>query len=157
MWKENELYHYGVKGMKWGVRRYINKDGTLTDKGKRRSESEQGGKKHKKPNPNKWVKEDTENFRNLANEVGGLSNKLKQVTNSKPKIVKMDLSKMSDQEMRTKINRALLEKQYNDMFAPRNVNKGKEFANKLLDTAAVTMGVTSSALSIALLIKQLKG
>ena len=30
------LYHWGVKGMKWGVRRYQNKDGTLTPKGKKR-------------------------------------------------------------------------------------------------------------------------
>ncbi len=32
----NELYHYGVKGMKWGVRRYQNKDGSYTSEGKKR-------------------------------------------------------------------------------------------------------------------------
>lgn len=31
----SSLLHYGVKGMKWGVRRYQNKDGTLTLEGKR--------------------------------------------------------------------------------------------------------------------------
>lgn len=31
-----ELYHWGVKGMKWGVRRYQNKDGSLTPRGKKR-------------------------------------------------------------------------------------------------------------------------
>lgn len=31
-----ELYHYGIKGQKWGVRRYQNKDGSLTPAGKRR-------------------------------------------------------------------------------------------------------------------------
>lgn len=31
-----ELYHYGVPGMKWGIRRYQNTDGSLTNAGKRR-------------------------------------------------------------------------------------------------------------------------
>lgn len=31
-----ELYHWGVKGQKWGVRRYQNADGTLTAAGKKR-------------------------------------------------------------------------------------------------------------------------
>ena len=36
---DDELYHYGVKGQKWGVRRYQNKDGSLTAAGKKRRSS----------------------------------------------------------------------------------------------------------------------
>ena len=39
MWKvirEDELYHHGIKGQKWGVRRFQNPDGTLTSAGRKR-------------------------------------------------------------------------------------------------------------------------
>ena len=34
--RNTELFHYGVKGMKWGIRRYQRKDGSLTNAGKKR-------------------------------------------------------------------------------------------------------------------------
>ena len=33
---ENSLCHHGIKGQKWGIRRYQNPDGTLTEEGKQR-------------------------------------------------------------------------------------------------------------------------
>ena len=48
MWEYNytpstyELYHHGIKGMKWGVRRFQNKDGSLTNAGKKRYNEEDG-------------------------------------------------------------------------------------------------------------------
>ena len=37
MQNTDELQHHGVKGMRWGVRRYQNKDGSLTPEGKKRT------------------------------------------------------------------------------------------------------------------------
>lgn len=40
---DGELYHWGIKGMKWGRRRYQNKDGSLTPAGKKRYAKEEDG------------------------------------------------------------------------------------------------------------------
>ena len=39
-----ELYHHGIKGQKWGIRRFQNKDGSLTKAGEKRY-SEESDKK----------------------------------------------------------------------------------------------------------------
>lgn len=40
MSQNNELQHWGIPGMKWGVRRYQNKDGSLTPAGRKRQMSQ---------------------------------------------------------------------------------------------------------------------
>ena len=89
-----------------------------------------------------------------------MSNKLKNITDKSirntPK-AKMDLSNMTDKQMRDEINRAILERQYNDMFAPQKSTKGREYASKVLEVAGDVLAVTSSALGIALSIQALRG
>lgn len=55
MYDETYLAHFGIKGMKWGVRRYRNSDGSLTESGKARYT-----KSGKKKNPRKMSSKDLE-------------------------------------------------------------------------------------------------
>lgn len=178
---ENNLTHWGIKGMKWGQRRYQNKDGSLTPAGEKRyardahekgykQKDESGayykisGKKGKRDvldvDADRYFKEDLTRTKKLTEETSTLANKLKsandQSIKNKPK-VHMDLSNMTDKEMRDQINRAMLERQYIDAFAPQTVSKGKEYTSKILETAGTALTITSSALAVALSIKELKG
>ena len=172
MYYNDQNWHWGVKGMKWGVRRYQNADGSLTDAGKRRYESDAiANAKKKKDNrlpeeglkdPNRWVKEDRERTKRVVDSTNQMAGNLKTLNDKSMKIQarrteKMDLSKMTDQEMREQINRAMLEKQYDDMFNPKKVYSGREVVSDTLDMAGSVLAITSSALGIALAIKELKG
>ena len=177
----NTIMHSGVKGMKWGVRRYQNEDGTLTEAGKKRyardarekefnkydesagkyyKSSKKNGRTELEADANRYVKEDLTRTKRLTDETAGLARNLKnandQSIRNKPK-TRMDLSSMSDQELRNQINRELLERQYNDVLNHVSGSKGREYDGKILDTAGVVLPIASSALAIALSIKELRG
>lgn len=176
-----ELCHWGTKGMKWGERRYQNKDGTLTEAGKKRYARDAREKGYKEQDETgyykitgkkkgrrddldvdaaRYVKEDRERAKKVLDETGQMTGKLRTAVDQSiknDKKVKMDLSNMSDQQMRAEINRALLERQYNDLFAPQKSTKGREVAMRTLEVAGSVLAIGGSALGIALAIKELKG
>lgn len=181
----DELYHFGVKGQKWGVRRYQNKDGTLTDAGAKRyardareqgydrydsqsgtyyKTSKKNGRSDLKVDASRYAKEDTERTKKLVDSTRQMNENLKNANqnsinqaNRRNKKNRMDLSSMTDQELRQQINRELLERQYNDVFNEKKVSRGREFATSVLSTTGSVLAITSSALSIALAIKELRG
>ena len=171
MYYNDQIWHWGVKGMKWGVRRYQNADGSLTDAGKRRYANDTAANAKKKNNrlskdalndPNRWVKEDRERMKRVVDSGNQMAGNLKTLNDKSMRIQarrtpKMDLSKMTDQEMREQINRAMLERQYDDMFNPKKVYSGREAVSDTLEIAGSVLAITSSALGIALAIKELKG
>ena len=167
---ENELYHYGVLGMKWGVRRYQNRDGSLTAEGKKRYNRDIAENLAKKkdsridtssPNPNRWVREDIERSKRVIDSGSDLIRQAKSIErDTSPKSTKkrLNVSNMSDKELRDKINRELLERQYSDIFGEEaKVSRGRQFTRETLEIAGTALAATSSVLGIMLALKQLKG
>ena len=160
---ESSLQHWGIKGMKWGVRRYQNKDGTLTDAGKKRYSRDIQDNKSNTPDPRRWAREDLERTGRVIDTTSKIVKQAQDVernTSSKPTKKKLDLSNMTDKELSDRINREMLERRYNDLFAPEEelkVSRGREAVRDALDVAGTVLGVAGSAVSLALAINQLKG
>ena len=84
------LEHHGIKGMRWGIRRYQNKDGSLTPAGKRR-----------------LIQIESERDTLL-----GVKKKSDSTTDSTPVVKKKTAREMSDKELQDKIERYRLESAY---------------------------------------------
>lgn len=121
---ENELYHFGVKGMKWGVRRYQNKDGTLTKAGKRRYDKEMAKIKEEQKIVN--------NKKRTQAKIDKLEAARKKLEEDK----EMLKGKKSGDNDSPKSSNESGNNQNNWQNNQQNVSKGKSFVNVILTEMA---------------------
>lgn len=125
-----------------------------TKKIKNVNERNEAISKYKKNHPDKL-----QTYADIANSTSSGLKNASQVIDSLPRKSRprMDLNNMSDKELNDKINREILERRYNEIFSsPTKEEIGRQKISTILSTAGTIAGVASSALGIALLIKQLK-
>lgn len=106
--EKETLYHYGIPGMKWGIRRYQNKDGSLTPAGKKRLAK---------------LNSEVEKLSGKKTESNSDSETKKSSSTEKAESLKINETKkvneMSDNELRTVVNRLQMEQQYKNLSKPK--------------------------------------
>ena len=130
---ENELTHWGIKGMRWGVRRYQNKDGTLTTAGKKRYAKEMAKLKEEER-----VAKNKQRTKAKLDKLDEKRREIEAIKSGKPvpkpaekQTNKTGIKDMSDEELRSVVTRLQLEQQYRQL-RPEQVSAGKRFADKVM-------------------------
>ena len=144
-----ELYHHGVKGQRWGFRRYQNADGSLTPAGKKRYGTKanfakvQKAKlvaKGKDPKTQREKKKEKANAR-TEKELAKYRKKAGIKDEPETQQQKKTMKDFSNEELKAMTDRMTIEKNYIDAkrnlasVKPQKVNKGKEFAKDIFNEA----------------------
>lgn len=145
----NELQHHGIKGQKWGVRRFQNTDGSLTAEGKKRYSV----------NDYQQAIDKTKTAGKIVNEAKTLNNTVKKLNDpAAERRIRKSAAEMSDIELQKRVQRLNMEDNYTRMMLHReNLQRGRTFVDKALDVSAIAVQGTVASLTIALLVKQLTG
>lgn len=161
----NDLRHHGIKGQKWGRRRYQNADGSLTPAGKQRYGSQENFERQYPEDVRKGIKSTKEGVDGAKNFTKAVKDKNEDRSRKNQRkadkmleeAVRDKARSMTDQELRDAVNRLNMEENYTRMMQNRErIDLGESTASKFMDRTMTALTLTSTALSIALAMKELK-